>query len=106
MSTRQLQKKNSLTKKEMTQAIARDSNMSRQDVSNVVESFLDKIVQALINGDKLKFRKLGTFEVVERKQRVGKNFMKSAESVIIPAHHAVKFTPSKQVRALLKSSHS
>jgi integration host factor subunit beta len=46
----------------------------------------------------LEFRDFGVFEVVERKQKIGRNPKKAEEPIVIPARNAVKFTPGKKMR--------
>ena len=47
---------------------------------------------------RLFFRDFGVFEVVQRKQKIGRNPKKAAEPIVIPARNAVKFTPGKNMR--------
>jgi nucleoid DNA-binding protein len=46
----------------------------------------------------LEFRDFGVFEVVVRKQKVGRNPKNALVPIIIPARPAVKFTPGKKMR--------
>jgi nucleoid DNA-binding protein len=56
------------------------------------------MTDCLTDGNRLEFRDFGVFEVVERKQKIGRNPKKAAEPIVIPARNAVKFTPGKKMR--------
>jgi nucleoid DNA-binding protein len=43
------------------------------------------------------------FEVVERKQKIGRNPKNAAVPILIPARNAVKFTPGKKMRRAIES---
>lgn len=91
-------KNNTMTKKKLIQQISTDKGIHPNDVRHVIQSFLDKMTDALSHGDRLEFRDFGVFEVVERKQKIGRNPKKAEEPIIIPARNAVKFTPGKKMR--------
>lgn len=98
--------KNSVTttKKKLIHAISQEKGIHPSDVRHVIQSFLDKMTDSLRNGDRLEFRDFGVFEVVERKQKIGRNPKKADEPIIIPARNAVKFTPGKKMRELVEST--
>ena len=73
---------------------------------NVIQAFLDKMTDCLTNGERLEFRDFGVFEVVERKQKIGRNPKNAAIPIIIPARPAVKFTPGKKMRKLIEKTDS
>ncbi|GAB4191511.1 MAG: HU family DNA-binding protein [Simkaniaceae bacterium] len=72
--------------------------MHPNDVRNVIQSFLDEVTEHLSNGDRLEFRDFGVFEIVERKQKIGRNPKKASIPIVIPARKAVKFTAGKKMR--------
>lgn len=53
------------------------------DVNQVIQAFLDKITESLANGARLEFRDFGVFEVVERKQKIGRNPKKADVDIVI-----------------------
>ena len=63
------------------------------DVRHVIQAFLDKMTECLTDGNRLEFRDFGVFEVVERKQKIGRNPKNASVPIVIPARPAVKFTP-------------
>lgn len=91
-------KKSTMTKKKLIHSISQERGIHPNDVRHVIQSFLDKMTDCLSDGDRLEFRDFGVFEVVERKQKIGRNPKKAAEPIVIPARNAVKFTPGKKMR--------
>ncbi len=87
-----------MTKKKLISEISQDKGVHPNDVRNVIQAFLDKMTDCLERGDRLEFRDFGVFEVVERKQKVGRNPKNASVPIIIPARPAVKFTPGKKMR--------
>ena len=87
-----------ITKKKLIQVISQERNIHPNDVRNVIQSFLDKMTNYLAQGDRLEFRDFGVFEIVERKQKVGRNPKNAAVPIVIPARQAVKFTPGKKMK--------
>lgn len=90
--------KSTMTKKKLINSISQEKGIHPNDVRHVIQAFLDKMTDSLSEGDRLEFRDFGVFEVVERKQKIGRNPKKAAEPIIIPARNAVKFTPGKKMR--------
>ena len=77
---------------------------------NVVQEFLDDVTDALASGDRLEFRDFGVFEIVTRKQKIGRNPKNAHVPIVIPERKAVKFTPGKKMKQLVeegkKASHT
>ena len=91
-----------ITKKKLIQVISQERNIHPNDVRNVIQSFLDAMTQFLAKGDRLEFRDFGVFEIVERKQKIGRNPKNAGVPIVIPARLAVKFTPGKMMRKLIE----
>jgi nucleoid DNA-binding protein len=91
-----------ITKKKLIQVISQDRGVHPNDVRNVIQAFLDQMTDCLAKGDRLEFRDFGVFEIVERKQKIGRNPKNAAVPIIIPARLAVKFTAGKKMRKLIE----
>ena len=91
-----------VTKKKLIQNISQARGLHPNDVRNVIQAFLDAMTETLSQGDRLEFRDFGVFEVVERKQKIGRNPKNAAVPIVIPARKAVKFTPGKKMRKLIE----
>ncbi len=79
-----------VTKKELIDRIAEQTDTKRVLVKRIVQSFLDEIVNELGNGNRLEFRDFGVFECKVRAARTAQN-PKTMEKVPVPAKRTVKF---------------
>lgn len=95
-------KKSTMTKKKLINSISQEKEIHPNDVRHVIQAFLDKITDCLAQGERLEFREFGVFEVVERKQKIGRNPKNAAIPIVIPARPAVKFTPGKKMRQVVE----
>jgi integration host factor subunit beta len=91
-----------ITKKRLIQTISSSKGLHPNDVRNVIQAFLDAMTDTLSQGDRLEFRDFGVFEIVERRQKIGRNPKNAAVPIVIPARKAVKFTPGKKMRKLIE----
>ncbi|PCI92605.1 hypothetical protein COB11_07020, partial [Candidatus Aerophobetes bacterium] len=62
-----------MTKKKLIQIISQKKGMHPNDVRGIIQAFLDTMTDCLSQGDRLEFRDFGVFEVVQRKQKIGRN---------------------------------
>lgn len=92
------------TKKQLITKIAAQTNHHPNDVRLVIQHFLDAITSSLSGGDRLEFRDFGVFEVVTRKQKIGRNPKNASVAIVIPERNAVKFTAGKKMRQVVEST--
>ena len=78
--------------------IAEGTGLTKTDTAAVVNGFIESVVEALEREDHLEIRGFGTFKVVERAPRTGRNPRTGAE-VKIASRKAPTFKPSKELRA-------
>lgn len=97
-------KKNTMTKKKLISSISQEKGIHPNDVRNVIQAFLDRMTESLSEGERLEFRDFGVFEVVVRKQKIGRNPKNASVPIVIPARYAVKFTPGKKMRKLIEQA--
>ena len=95
-----------ITKKKLINEISRRRGLHPNEVRMVVQSFLDCMTEYLSDGDRLEFRDFGVFEVVKRKQKIGRNPKNAAVPIVIPERRAVKFTPGKKMKNLIEQGES
>ena len=91
------------TKKQLISKIATKTNHHPNEVRVIVQSFLDAITESLSSGDRLEFRDFGVFEVVTRKQKIGRNPKNASVAIVIPQRQAVKFTAGKKMRQIIET---
>jgi integration host factor subunit beta len=86
------------TKKELVGRIADHTGQTKVVVKQILQSFLDEIVEELAQGNRLEFREFGVFEVKERRARRAQN-PRTLEKVDVPAKRIVKFKVGREMRA-------
>lgn len=82
-----------LTRMDLSEAIFREVGLSRNDASQMVESVLDHMSDALVSGEQVKISSFGTFSVRDKTARVGRN-PKTGEEVPINPRRVLTFRPS------------
>lgn len=92
-----------ITKKELIDRIAENTQAKRTTVKCIVQAFLDEIVRELCNNNRLEFRDFGVFETRYRASRVAQN-PKTLERVEVPAKRTVKFKMGRVMRENLDST--
>ena len=92
-----------MTKKHLVQLISQKLGMHPNEVRSVVQAFLDEMTDVLSKGERLEFRDFGIFEIVERKQKIGRNPKNAAVPIIIPARKVVKFSAGKKMKKLVET---
>jgi len=79
--------------------------MSRRQVGELVEMFLDEIKTALQKGDKVALTPFGSFVVRQRRKREGRN-PKTGEKIIIAARKVPAFQAGKALRDAISGARS
>lgn len=97
-----IDKKKTLTKKKLIDTISLEYGVHANDARQVIQAFLDKMIESLEKGERVEFRDFGVFEVVVRKQKVGRNPKHALVPIVIPERDVVKFTPGKKMKKLIE----
>ncbi|MXW78989.1 MAG: HU family DNA-binding protein [Gemmatimonadetes bacterium] len=87
-----------MTKADIVRLIAEGTGLTKTDTAAVVDGFIESVVKALEREDHIEIRGFGTFKVVERAPRIGRNPRTGAE-VKIAGRKVPTFKPSKELRA-------
>ncbi|SEM78258.1 integration host factor subunit alpha [Roseovarius tolerans] len=82
-----------LTRMDLSEAIFREVGLSRNDAAQMVESVLDHMSDALVEGEQVKISSFGTFSARDKTARVGRN-PKTGEEVPINPRRVLTFRPS------------
>lgn len=86
-----------MNKVELIETIASKSGISKKDVEKTIHAFTNVVTDALVDGDKVQIVGFGTFEVIERAARTGRN-PKTGESIKIDASKSPKFKAGKSLK--------
>lgn len=87
----------SVTKKELTELVAKKANLTNKASKEAIKVFLNGIRDSLKRGEKVVLTGFGTFSLRARKARKGRN-PKTGETITIPARNAPGFTPGKSFK--------
>ncbi len=92
-----------ITKKDVIDRIAENTNTKRAVVKPVIQSFLDEIIDELAKNNRLEFRDFGVFETKMRAARKAQN-PKTMEQVQVPAKRNVKFKMGRLMKQKMNAS--
>ncbi|MHC4982764.1 MAG: HU family DNA-binding protein [Planctomycetota bacterium] len=90
-----------VTKKELVDRIADQTDTKRVTVKRVVQSFLDEVINELGRGNRLEFRDFGVFETKERAARIAQN-PKTLQRVHVPPKRTVRFKMGRLMKVKLQ----
>jgi DNA-binding protein HU-beta len=79
-----------MNKQELIDAIAKESKLTKVDSKKALDALTKSVTKTLKKGDKVILVGYGTFSVVKRAARTGKN-PRTGAAIKIPAKKAVKF---------------
>ena len=91
-----------MTKKDLIQDVADMYDRTRCDVAEVVDGVLSTIGDALAEGDQVAITGFGTFSVLKRAARKGRN-PSTGKSIQIAASNTPKFKPGKALKEAVNS---
>lgn len=86
-----------ITKKELIDRIAEQTQAKRVTVKCIIQAFLDEITRELCDNNRLEFRDFGVFEIKTRAARTAQN-PKTLARVEVPAKRTVKFKMGRLMR--------
>ena len=89
--------KKSLTKKDLANKINSKLGFSKNNSLLLVVDFFETLVDELLRSKKVKLTSFGTFQVFNKKSRVGRN-PKTKKQFQISARNVVRFKPSHLIR--------
>ena len=91
-----------MKKVELVAAIAEKSELTKVDAEKALKAFIDTVTEELKNGGKIQLVGFGSFEVVERAARTGRN-PKDGSTIQIPASKAPKFKAGKSLKDIVNA---
>jgi len=89
-----------ITKREIIDRIAENTQAKRALVKAAVQNFLDEVISELAKGNRLEFRDFGVFEPRDCAPRTARN-PKTLERIHIPAKRTVKFKAGRLMKQKL-----
>lgn len=86
-----------MNKYDLVNMLASKTGMTKKGAADALDSILDAIMDALRKGDKVTITGFGTYEVRQRKARVGRN-PQTGEEITIPARKVAAFRAGKALK--------
>jgi integration host factor subunit beta len=86
-----------ITKRELVQRIAERTGQTKVIVKEVMQHFMNEIIDELAQGNRIEFREFGVFEVRDRAARRAQN-PRTLQKVQVPARRVVKFKIGRLMR--------
>ena len=86
-----------MKKNDFVKLVAENGNVAIKTAGDAINATFEGIASALEKGDSISFPGFGSFKVVNRAAREGRN-PSTGEKIHIPASKAVKFTPGANLK--------
>ena len=94
--------KKNFTRKDLSNKIYQNLGFSKNYSSEVVDVFFETLIQELLKYNNVKISSFGTFKVINKKKRIGRNPKTKVEAIIVP-RKVVKFKPSLLIKEKLNN---
>lgn len=91
-----------MNKTELITALAKKAEISKKDAEKALIAFTNIVADTLVDGDKIAITGFGTFDVVERAARTGRN-PQTGETIEIAASKSPKFKAGKALKNAVKA---
>ena len=92
--------KKNFNRKNLSNKIYRNLGFSKNFSSTIIDNFFETLINELIKSNKVKISSFGTFKVINKKGRIGRNPKTKIEAIITP-RKVVKFKPSRLIKEKL-----
>ena len=85
-----------MNKAELVKRMSEIAEVPKVTVEKVLDAFMQAVAEAVSKGDKVVLVGFGSFQVVKRAEREGRN-PRTGKPIKIPAKKVVKFKPGKKL---------
>ena len=90
------------TKRDITNKIYKNLGFSKNYSSIIIDDFIESLISELIKTNIIKISSFGTFKILNKKERLGRNPKTKIEAKI-SARKIIKFKPSLSVKEKLNT---
>lgn len=87
-----------ITRSDLADKLREKFGLTSGDAYKLVDVIFDEISESLVHGEEVKFAGFGTFKILEKNARMGRN-PKTGEPAVITARNVVTFRPSTEFRS-------
>ena len=95
--------KKNFTRKDLSNKIYQNLGLSKNLSSKIVDDFFETLISGIIQSNKIKISSFGTFSVLNKKERIGRNPKTKMEAKIF-SRKVVKFKPSLLLKEKLNKN--
>lgn len=92
-----------LTRADLSEAVYQEVGLSRHESAQLVETILDEICQALVQGVNVKISSFGNFLIRDKSGRIGRN-PKTGQEVPIAPRRVLTFRASQILKSHINSA--
>ena len=85
------------TRKDLSNKIYKNIGFSKNLSLKIIDDFFESIMTAIIKSNKVKISSFGTFSILDKKERIGRNPKTGVEAKIF-SRKVVRFKPSLSVK--------
>jgi integration host factor subunit beta len=86
-----------ITKKDLAYRIAERTGLKKVAVKDVLQQFIDEVIEELAKGNRLEFREFGVFEVKKRAARRARN-PRTGAKVDVPEKTVIQFKAGRLMK--------
>tara|TARA_B100000214_G_C23877318_1_gene585568 strand:+ start:133 stop:429 length:297 start_codon:yes stop_codon:yes gene_type:complete len=86
-----------ITKADIIEYLHNELGLNKSECKILIENFFEEIKESLKNGEEVKLSGFGNFELLNKKERPGRN-PKTGEEVTISARRVVTFRAGNKLR--------
>ncbi|HIU65523.1 MAG TPA: integration host factor subunit alpha [Candidatus Enterousia avicola] len=86
-----------ITRNDFANRLRERFGLTTADAFKLVDIVFDEISESLIHGEEVKFAGFGSFKILTKAQRMGRN-PKTGEPAVISARRVASFRPSNEFR--------
>ena len=91
-----------ITRDEIAEYINSELGLTKKDCNDIVNDLINQIITGLVRNHIVKIHNFGTFELKQKKPRIGRN-PKTKKEVMIDERKVISFKASKNVLKYLNS---
>ena len=91
------------TRKNLSNKIFKNLGFSKNLSSKIVDDFFKTLISEIIKSNKIKISSFGTFNVLHKKERIGRNPKTKIEAKIL-SRKVIKFIPSLMLKEKLNKN--
>ena len=95
--------KKNFTRKDLSNKIYKNMGFSKNFSSKIIDNFFETLITEIIKSNKIKISAFGTFSVLNKKERVGRNPKTKIEAKIF-SRKVLKFKPSLKFKEKLNKN--